>query len=95
MNQASKLALDLEESIPQAHRSLSVGGVIADVLAVVAAVKGQDWKAAALAVAKLIQDIVGEQPANLNQLGGGKINWQNILAILGKLLPIILGGLVP
>ena len=95
MTPASKLALDLEECLPQEHRTISVGGVIADVLAVVAAVKAQDWYAAALAVAKLIQDIAGQQPEQLNQIGGGKINWQNILAILGKLLPIILGGLVP
>ncbi len=95
MPNAMKLALELEEQIPIGHRNLSAGDVIADVLGVVAAVKAQDWKAAALAVAKLINDLIGTPSAQLATLGGGKINWQNILAILGKLLPIILGGLVP
>ncbi len=90
--EAQTLALDLEELIPSEHRSLSAGDVIADVLTIVAAVKAQDWKAAALAVAKLINDLLAQTPAQLNAIGGGKINWANVIAILGKLLPLILGG---
>ncbi len=93
MSEALKLALDLEELVPVEHRSLSAGDVIADVLTIVAAVKASDWKAAALAVAKLINDLLAQQPAQLAAIGGGKINWQNVIAILGKLLPIILGGI--
>ena len=92
MNKATQLALDLEEQIPAQHRNISAGDAIADILAIVASVKAQDWKGAAQAVAKLINDLLPQTPAQLNELGG-KINWANVIAILGKLLPLILGGL--
>jgi hypothetical protein len=94
--QANKLALDLEELIPAEHRTITAigtSGVIADLLAIVADVKAKNWTQAALDFAKLLQDLAWQSQAQAAALGGGKINWGNILAILGQLLPIILGGL--
>ena len=87
------LAVSLENEIPHEHRTASPAEIIADILAIAAAVKIKDWKAAALAFAQLLNDLLGQTPQQLAAIGGGKINWQNIFDIIGKLLPIILGGL--
>lgn len=88
--EAEKLALDLEELIPAEHKAkAAIGDVVGDVLAIVAAVKAKDWKSAALAVAKLINDLAGPQPVAVP----AGINWQGLIGILGKLLPLILGAL--
>ena len=97
MANANDLALDLEDQIPaESRNAASLGvGVLADIAALVADVKAKNWQQAALDFAKLIQDLAGQTPTQLAALGGGKINWQNILAILAQLLPIIGGFLVP
>jgi hypothetical protein len=88
--EANKLALDLEELIPAEHRvGIGIGDAVADVLAIVAAVKAQDWKAAGLAIAKLINDLLGPAPVAAHPA----VNWQNVWNIIGKLLPII-GGFI-
>ena len=88
----NRLALDLEDCIPAEHKAtaaINPTGVIADVLAIVGALKSGDYKTAALAVAKLIEDLIGQQ----DQVKGPfqNINWANIIAIISKILPLVLG----
>lgn len=82
-------ALDLEDSLPKSDTP-TVGGIISDIVNLVSALKAGDYNAARKALIAILEDIEGNEPTTLKASG---INWQNVIQILGKLLPIILGGL--
>lgn len=82
----NRAALDLEECVPQQHSNIAVGGLIGDILALAAAVKSGDVNAIIAAVAKLFQDLTGSGTTPTAACAAAGLNWQNILAIIMKIL---------
>ncbi len=87
-------AADLEACLPPPSSAARAtpGGIIAAIIALVDALKAGDVGAIASAFLALIQMLVGNPAQNATAAANLGINWKNLLDILAKLLPLILGG---
>ncbi len=77
---------------PSSAAMAAPAGIIADIQALIAALKAGDLVAIAGAFLALLSDIIGnptQAALGAKSLG---INWKNLLDILIKLLPLILGA---
>ncbi len=93
-NKFAHHAADLEACLPPPSSAARAapGGIIADILALVAALKAGDVAGIATAFLTLLQDILGNQTQVAADAQAVGINWANLIAILGRLLPLILGA---
>ncbi len=93
-NKFAHHAADLEACLPppsSAARAATTG-IIPAVLALIDALKAGDIAAIATAFLNLLQILLANPSQNATAAANVGINWANILAILGKLLPLILGA---
>lgn len=106
------LATELESAIPVGYQTgrtaegvsgdvllpgAALGGVISRILALVAALRTQDWKVIATAVRDLLNVLLADSGdggisfATSQQALGSKINWDIVKSVLGRLLGMLLG----
>ncbi len=87
-------AADLEACLPPPSSAARAtpGGIIAAIIALVDALKSGDVGAIATAFLALLQMLVGNPTQNATVAANLGINWKNLIQILIKLLPLIVGA---
>ncbi len=87
-------AADLEACLPPPSSKAMAAptGIIAAVLALIAALKAGDLAAIATAFLNLLQILLANPTQNATAAANLGINWKNLLDILMRILPLILGA---
>ncbi len=90
-NKFAHHAADLEACLPPPSSAARAapGGIIADILALVAALKAGDIAAIATAFLTLLQDLLGNPTQAATAAASLGINWGNLIQILVRILPLI------